>query len=580
MKKTKIMKPYAMFIFILISLNIKAFGQIVEDYTYPKSTRVQCQYHCSVGLVDWWQLPDNCITTNSGYEPWEKVVNESRYLYLKWKNIEASAQRSQLDLHWHDVGDPNHVYYTYTSVGPFLLSFPAPTFAGGSTKNIPCYSTDPVTISLNPYKNTGTASEGIDENLTITSHFKWTLPYGWETTDGKTGTFEIQSSSITVIPPASSSPCNIQVLPFADGGYESNQYGTNAATLQITRNLENFAINGPTSVYYNTTYRYEAPYGTGVSYAWQLPTGWSGSSTTNYIDVTTSCHTGDVICTMTACNQSKPSTKNISSNVISPQTIISGPSLVCSLSSGTFTINNLPPVNSIVWTCGPNLSISSGQNTPTCTFATSSAHASSWVRAKLVTDCGEVTLPQKTFWIGKPIISSILGSGYVESNTIEVYEAILEPFEEHANNYYTWSVNGGNYSLTQGWNGYTASVIFYDYGYYDVQVMAINACSVSDWAQLQVYVNWGYYLSISPNPSTSETMISIESSSKEAQSFDETLEWDLEIYDAGQMLKQKKNRLKGKGYKLNTSGWKEGVYIVRANYKDELLTGKLVVKKQ
>ncbi|HKJ40948.1 MAG TPA: hypothetical protein VKA27_02595 [Sunxiuqinia sp.] len=132
------MKLSVIFIFILISLNIKALGQIIEDYTYPKQTRVQCQYHCAGGVVSYWLLPDNCITTNSGYKPWEKTVYTSTYLYLKWKNIESNAKPSQLDLYYHDVGDPDHVSYAYTSVGPFQLSFPAPTFAGGSTKNIPC----------------------------------------------------------------------------------------------------------------------------------------------------------------------------------------------------------------------------------------------------------------------------------------------------------------------------------------------------------------------------------------------------------------------------------------------------------
>ena len=31
--------------------------------------------------------------------------------------------------------------------------------------------------------------------------------------------------------------------------------------------------------------------------------------------------------------------------------------------------------------------------------------------------------------------------------------------------------------------------------------------------------------------------------------------------------------------KINTSGWKEGVYIVRAKYKNEILQDKLIVTK-
>ncbi len=87
-----------------------------------------------------------------------------------------------------------------------------------------------------------------------------------------------------------------------------------------------------------------------------------------------------------------------------------------------------------------------------------------------------------------------------------------------------------------------------------------------------------YYMVFLPNPTTGETTLSIELDSKE-NCFDETAEWDLEIYSQTQELKTKVNKLKGKEHKIQTAGWKEGVYAVRVKYKDEILTGKLVVKK-
>jgi hypothetical protein len=61
--------------------------------------------------------------------------------------------------------------------------------------------------------------------------------------------------------------------------------------------------------------------------------------------------------------------------------------------------------------------------------------------------------------------------------------------------------------------------------------------------------------------------------------FDETDEWELEVYSETQLLKDKKTNLKGSTTIIQTAGWKEGVYFVLAKYKDEILTGKLVVKK-
>jgi hypothetical protein len=84
------------------------------------------------------------------------------------------------------------------------------------------------------------------------------------------------------------------------------------------------------------------------------------------------------------------------------------------------------------------------------------------------------------------------------------------------------------------------------------------------------------YLMISPNPSTNVTTISVEPSEEDIP--DETTSWDLEVYDQSQALKAKKEKIMSRSTCLNTSGWKEGIYIVRALYNGEILTGKLVVK--
>lgn len=54
-------------------------------------------------------------------------------------------------------------------------------------------------------------------------------------------------------------------------------------------------------------------------------------------------------------------------------------------------------------------------------------------------------------------------------------------------------------------------------------------------------------------------------------------EWEMEVFDQVQSLKAQKNKIRSNTYNLNTSGWREGVYIVRAKAKNKILTGKLVV---
>ncbi|MDO9612935.1 MAG: T9SS type A sorting domain-containing protein, partial [Bacteroidota bacterium] len=88
----------------------------------------------------------------------------------------------------------------------------------------------------------------------------------------------------------------------------------------------------------------------------------------------------------------------------------------------------------------------------------------------------------------------------------------------------------------------------------------------------------GYYaMSLSPNPSSGETTLTIEPTSEDVI-FDENTEWEVEIFDQRQMLKEKRLKLKGRDQRIQTSGWKSGIYIVRVKYKDENLQAKLVVK--
>jgi hypothetical protein len=106
-----------------------------------------------------------------------------------------------------------------------------------------------------------------------------------------------------------------------------------------------------------------------------------------------------------------------------------------------------------------------------------------------------------------------------------------------------------------------------------------NACDVAiGTVTLYEGICGGYFMMMAPNPASTETTLSIETTST-AETFDENEEWELEVYDQVQSLKEKKTKLRGKSTKIQTNGWKEGVYVVRAKYKDKILTGKLVVKQ-
>lgn len=281
---------------------------------------------------------------------------------------------------------------------------------------------------------------------------------------------------------------------------------------------------------------------------------------------------------------------------------ISGPSLICS-SGASFSISNLPPVDSITWEPGPNLSLTSGQNTSTGVFSATGS-GSSWIDVTLHTNCGDIILPQKNVYAGTPNPQDIdfvnVGPYYpgsmvlcedIPNDGIVQWDAAGSILE------YAWSVydDGSNsWQVNQHPMDPFAEIpmenvqIIKPYGsvngWVNVKVKARNACGWGNYSapafQFSTTTCNSYLLSLTPNPSTVETTISLETIATDAKSTKALQEWDLEVYNQGQQLKARKQKIKGSQATLNTSGWKEGVYIIRAKVNGEVLTEKLVVKEQ
>ncbi len=119
-----------------------------------------------------------------------------------------------------------------------------------------------------------------------------------------------------------------------------------------------------------------------------------------------------------------------------------------------------------------------------------------------------------------------------------------------------------------------------------------NATIMSEVLATDGYDCDGWYMSFSPNPTTGETTLSIEFASEELglksvplePVFDENTEWEFEVYNPNQTVKEKRTNLKGSSTTIQTQSWKEGVYVVRVKFKpdgktEKILTGKLMVKK-
>lgn len=251
---------------------------------------------------------------------------------------------------------------------------------------------------------------------------------------------------------------------------------------------------------------------------------------------------------------------------------ITGNGLICS-SGSSFTINNLRLTDNVTWSGGSNLTLSAGQGSASGTF-TSTGSGNSWVRATVSSGCGSVILPQKGVWSGTPIINYISGPMSTPNYQWSTYYAEPNNTQMGAIDY-NWILNplNGNSVYDYGW---TSDIAFYNSGTYQLVVQARNTCGWGPYAVtgLQVYDSYG--LSFSPNPTSGETTLTIESA-KEMKS--SNLEWELEVYTQTQLLKEKMSKLKGCSTIINTSSWQDGIYIVRVKYNGTVLTSKLVVKK-
>jgi len=102
------------------------------------------------------------------------------------------------------------------------------------------------------------------------------------------------------------------------------------------------------------------------------------------------------------------------------------------------------------------------------------------------------------------------------------------------------------------------------------------------------YCGSSYMLVFSPNPTIGETLVTIKQAKEDEElqkssfsepEFDKDAEWDLAVYDNFNNIKLKKEKLKGNSALLQIADWQEGIYFIRVNYKDEMISGKLVVKK-
>ncbi len=231
--------------------------------------------------------------------------------------------------------------------------------------------------------------------------YTWTLPSGW------TGISTTNSINAT----SSASSGNISIK--ANNGCGSSL----AQTLVITVNsipAQPGTITGNATICAGSLNSYSiTPVAGSTSYTWTLPSGWTGTSTTNSINATASASSGNILVKANnGCGSSVAQTLAIAVNTIPAQPgTITGNTTICVGSLNSFSITPVAGSSSYTWTLPSGWTGTSTTNSINATASTSGGNISVTANNTCGTSTPQVTttitvnpIPTITFSPASPSI--------------------------------------------------------------------------------------------------------------------------------------------------------------------------------
>jgi hypothetical protein len=231
-----------------------------------------------------------------------------------------------------------------------------------------------------------------------------------------------------------------------------------------------------------------------TSYTWTLPSGWSGTSTTNSITATVGVNGGNITVTAdNACGSSITQTLAITVNTIPSQPgAISGATTVCAGSSQTYSVPSVSGATSYTWTLPSGWSGTSTTNSINATVGVNGGN----ITVTADNACGSSTA--QTLAITVDQIPSqpgaISGATTVCAGSLQTY-SVPSVFGATS---YTWSLPSG-WSGTSTTNSITATV---GANGGNITVTANNICGSSTAQTLAVTVNPLPDVAVSDNANT------------------------------------------------------------------------------
>ena len=243
-------------------------------------------------------------------------------------------------------------------------------------------------------------------------------------------------------------------------------------------------IYGSAAVCNSSTHTYSISAVSGASdYTWNLPSGWTGSSTSTSITATAGSAGGTISVTANdTCGSSPVKTLAVTVDQALPAQpgSISGSPNVCNYSSGTYSINPVPGASNYTWTYPFGWT---GTNSTTTSISVTANNSNGAITVTANNGCGSST-PQSLPVFADQLLSqpgNITGNQNVCKGTVETYNINAVPGALT----YSWI-------LPNGWTGSsTTETITTTVGNYGgiLYVSAINSCGTSDAQVFSTTVN-------------------------------------------------------------------------------------------
>ncbi|TXK51987.1 T9SS type B sorting domain-containing protein [Pontibacter qinzhouensis] len=239
-----------------------------------------------------------------------------------------------------------------TSAASTLNVNPAtPVAPGEITASGPFCATRQVTFNIEPVA--GAAS------------YAWTLPTGWTAVAGST------STSITVTVPNNTTARVISVRAVGAGGCLSTASTLNVVPTSLPGQPESIAILQNALLCIGNKVTFSVTAVAGMTYNWQLPEGWEGSSTTNTIIATVGTTEGTV--SVTATNATG-CTSNVRTRAVTPLVVPAQPGEIlasgpyCAGGTVTFSVEPVEGAASYVWSMPSGWSAVASSTTNSITY--------------------------------------------------------------------------------------------------------------------------------------------------------------------------------------------------------------------